>query len=149
MCSHNNTLLPAYDDLIPGMSLVHNKVNSHLSPGVTPVEHTARPRNGSVGNQILGIFNNNGNNGNSQSRSSSVPPENENGRPLTPIEFHHISSGLESAGAVEREADMHLEANLYLPKENAITAINSPQALPHRTRSHHQYFCCQCNDQFI
>ena len=34
-------------------------------------------------------------------RSSSVPPENENGRPLTPIEFHHISSGLESAGAVE------------------------------------------------
>ncbi|KAG8202540.1 hypothetical protein GWM34_02697, partial [Candida africana] len=132
LCSHNNTLLPAYDDLIPGMSLVHNQSElPPLSPGVTPVEHTARPRNGSVGNQILGIFNNNGSNGNSQSRSSSVPPENENGRPLTPIEFHHISSGLESAGAVEREADMHLEANLYLPKENAITAINSPQALPH------------------
>ena len=84
LCSHNNTLLPAYDDLIPGMSLVHNQGElPPLSPGVTPVEHTARPRNGSVGNQILGIFNNNGSNGNSQSRSSSVPPENENGRSLT------------------------------------------------------------------
>lgn len=131
LCSHNNTLLPAYDDLIPSMSLVHSHNElPPLSPGVTPVEHTERPRNGSVSNQILGMFNSN-NNGNSQSRSSSLSRENENGRSLTPIEFHHISSGLESAGAVEREADMHLEANLYQPKENAISAINSPQALPH------------------
>ncbi|RCK64863.1 Arrestin-related trafficking adapter 3 [Candida viswanathii] len=146
MCSHGNTLLPAYDDLIPrtgsSRSLLarHSGDNTPLSPGVTPVEHSNHSRSASIGNGIFGRFNSpsggsgsNSNNNSSRSRSGSYTPgDNEVDRPLTPIEFHHISAGLEDAGVVEREADMHLEANLYQPKDEAnVTAINSPQAMPH------------------
>ena len=53
------------------------------------------------------------------------------GNTSRPIEFHHISTDMD-VGATERDADMHLEANLYKPKDHmTITTINSPQAKPH------------------
>lgn len=152
LCSHGNTLLPAYDDLIPQSGSSRSLLANHsheaapLSPGVIPVEHSARSRSGSgAANGIFGRFNNNTNGGsnglntsisNSSSgrsrRGSSTIGDNGIDRPVTPIDFHHITSGLENAGVVEREADMHLEANLYQPKDEAnISAINSPQAVPH------------------
>ncbi|KAL6454190.1 ALY2 Arrestin-related trafficking adapter 3 [Candida maltosa Xu316] len=100
-CTHNNTLLPAYDDLMGGSTILSQQNRTDptpLSPGVTAVEHS-RSRNGSVTNNV---------------------------------DFHHVSAGVDACGAVEREADMHLEANLYQPKDEAnISAINSPQAMPH------------------
>ncbi|KAG5419897.1 hypothetical protein I9W82_001777 [Candida metapsilosis] len=95
LAAHNNTLLPAYDDLVDtppphGVSLRSPSQNP-LSPGVIPVD----------------------------------------GNVTQSVEFHHISTDMD-AGATERDADMHLEANLYKPKdEHTITTINSPQAKPH------------------
>lgn len=96
LAAHNNTLLPAYDDLVdtppqPQITSIGSPSQNPLSPGVIPVD---------------------GNNS-------------------RPIEFHHISTDMD-VGATERDADMHLEANLYKPKDDlTITAINSPQAKPH------------------
>ncbi|KAI5966001.1 hypothetical protein CANMA_003386 [Candida margitis] len=102
LAAHNNTLLPAYDDLVdtppPQQAMNGNNVASVISPSVNPLSP-----------EVIAV------DGNSQQ----------------PIEFHHISTDLD-VGATERDADMHLEANLYKPKDDStITTINSPQAKPH------------------
>ncbi|KAI5963181.1 uncharacterized protein KGF55_002973 [Candida pseudojiufengensis] len=130
LAAHGNTLLPAYDDLVENGELPPPPIidNSPLSPEVTPIEHSSSTSN------IRSRFENATR---SRSRSPSVANNQQTTRedsPTTPssaIEFQHISSNL-NPGVIERDADMHLEANLYKPKfESTIVAINSPQAIPH------------------
>ncbi|KAI5956965.1 hypothetical protein KGF54_000584 [Candida jiufengensis] len=127
LAAHGNTLLPAYDDLVRNgdVQQTTTPLDSPLSPEVTPIEHNHSNSNST--SNLRSRFNTATR---SRSRSSSVINQ-DNSQTSSTIEFQHINSTVHQ-GVIERDADMHLEANLYKPKdESIITAINSPQAKPH------------------
>lgn len=129
LAAHANTLLPAYDNGVPLNIPVFAPSTPPLSPGVSAVSHRntldsmvdnvdpfdtnspvrqTRPRDSSAA---------------SLSSLSAIP------RPSTP-EFLHIRSQNNNDGAIERDADMHLGANLYSPSGQSDLTL-SPQAVPH------------------
>ncbi|KAG2732875.1 hypothetical protein G9P44_003865 [Scheffersomyces stipitis] len=125
LAAHGNTLLPAYDDFVPGTTNPRFPTYSNntppLSPGVTPVDNTT----GSPG--FFSVFNKGGGSGTSTSLDavmSSSPPQASLLRSIT--------SSNNNDEPIERDADMHLEANLYSPVANeSSTKLSSPQAVPH------------------
>lgn len=111
LAAHGNTLLPAYDDGTPALAplLPHYTQSPPMSPGVVPVDYTS-PR---------GL--------------------ERRGLPLTTLlvsqapsfEFVHINLLVNNDEPIEREADMHLESNLYKPDAMLFdAALQLPQATP-------------------
>lgn len=139
LAAHSNTLLPAYNAENEAQWPVYSPSSPPLSPDVTVVD-TSNPHG------IMSLLVSQGSNPNqsssldalmhqlpsirpfaSQSRTPSRPPSRGN----TPIEFRHITS-FNNDEPIEREADMHLEANIYKPTEDVSSSpLNSPQATPH------------------
>ncbi|CAK9440070.1 uncharacterized protein LODBEIA_P41700 [Lodderomyces beijingensis] len=143
LAAHGNTMLPAYDDLVPPVAPPNSTTtppdfsNHPLSPEVIPVDHvlngtgTSSSSASSASAVVRSMFNNSARSRRSSSVGLDSALTGDVGSPARSIEFQHINSTLDLEG-VERDADMHLEANLYKPDdEEIITAINSPQAKPH------------------
>lgn len=111
LAAHNNTLLPVYTsgpEYLPEYTQL-----PPMSPGVTAIDAS----NQQTSLLLLAVF------GNTRDPSESSP------RPSTPIQFQHISSTMDNLDPIQRENDMHLDANLYLPEnEEMLSNIGSPQA---------------------
>lgn len=119
LAAHGNTLLPVYDDLIdlPDYSFATPPV----SPGVIPVDMdrligqsaASRSRSNTFGRHTRG-----------NSIHSNVPS-------VEPV-FRHIATSTGNEEPFDREADMHLDANLYKPDpEDLNPLLHSPQATPY------------------
>lgn len=118
LAAHCNTLLPAYDTE-PEFLPKYTPNSPPMSPEVTAINHIHH----NPGHLILSALSNIGGN----NSSSSAPPL----RPVTPIEFKHITSSQNNNEPIERDNNVHLEANLYQPEEpEVLDALGSPQAKP-------------------
>lgn len=103
--AHGNTLLPAYDDA-PIFA-----TSPPMSPDVTPVD----------GHGLFLLL---------ASGHTNLDATLTPSRPQSP--FHHINSPLNNDDPTERDADMHLGANLFQPEETPDEVLlHSPQAVPH------------------
>lgn len=113
LAAHLNTLLPAYDEHL-ALSSSYN-VQRHgtppLSPEVIPVDNT------------IGSDRNITTKGTENSVSLDEVIESPH------MDFEHITTHNGNIDA--SDADMHLEANLYLPPDDNRPEMASPQALPH------------------
>lgn len=121
LAAHCNTLLPAYEkpDLLkPDFLPRYTPSSPPMSPEVTLVDHGA-------GHLILSTLTGRGGLG-----SSTPVHALANLRSGLPFEFQHISSTHHNEDPIERDGDLHLEANLYQPEEAVRDALNSPQATP-------------------
>lgn len=118
LAAHCNTLLPAYD-MEPEFLPRYTPSSPPMSPDVTPVDCLHQH----AGHLILLALSGIGGN----SSKPSPPPL----RSSTPIEFRHISSMDNNDEPIERDRDVHLEANLYRPLEpEVLDALGTPQAQP-------------------
>lgn len=140
LAAHSNTLLPAYDMEMNNLWPTYSPGSPPLSPDVTAVDNS-NPQG------IMSLFVSHGSNPNQSSSldtvmaqllpvhpilSQSMIPSRVHSRATTPIEFRHISTTFNNGEPIEREADMHLDANLYQPTEDLrVSPLNSPQATPH------------------
>lgn len=117
LAAHCNTLLPAYD-LEPELLPKYTPNSPPMSPEVTAVNHSLH-----AGHLILSALSHLGD---SHNRSALSPQ-----RLATPIEFQHIASLSNNDDPIERDNDLHLEANLYQPQESEVLdQLGSPQAKP-------------------
>lgn len=120
LANHGNTLLPPYDDDVPEDYFLPKYAPSSppLSPGVEPIDNTHN-----IG-KLFSVLN----------RSDSIGSRNfgdDQQRASSPARFHHINSSSNNDEPIERDFDMHLDANLYKPRESIRNSpINSPQAMP-------------------
>lgn len=118
LAAHCNTLLPAYD-MEPEFLPKYTLNSPPMSPEVTAIDYSHH--NGHLILSALSPFG-----GNTTTSNSSTPP-----RATTPIEFQHITSSENNDEPIERDNNLHLEANLYQPEEaEVLDAIGSPQARP-------------------
>lgn len=118
LAAHCNTLLPAYDHE-PEFLPKYAPHSPPMSPEVTPIDYSHHARH----LILAALFPPGGING-----GSSIPPP----RSSTPIEFQHISTRDMNNEPIERDNDLHLEANLYKPEElKVLDALASPQAKPY------------------
>lgn len=107
--AHGNTILPAYDQHVSPIGADVNPYTPPLSPDVTVVDGSAN-------------INNRSQHSNSINQVMDVPRQ----------EFYHINTEHNNDDPIEREPDMHLEANIYKPNNSkSDPKLNSPQALPH------------------
>lgn len=124
LAAHGNTLLPAYDDHLPDSGFLpeYTPTSPPLSPGVTAVDNT----------QTMGkIFSVLSRHSNSPSRRNSVASRDVQDTP-PPETFYHLNSSNNNDEPIERDPDMHLDANIYRPNPNEVKSpLNSPQAMPH------------------
>lgn len=120
-CVHANTLLPAYD---PDDFAAFPVNSPPTSPGVTPV---------------TGMLNMGGSNQTSLDAMMEDNPRHflneryglpSRSRSPSVREFQHITTERNNDSPIERDHDMHLEANIYKPDEGEETNLNSPQAMP-------------------
>ncbi|WEJ97246.1 hypothetical protein PSN45_004795 [Yamadazyma tenuis] len=120
LAAHGNTLLPAYNEFLPEFLPEYTPASPPLSPEVIPVESTA-----TIGKLFSAL--------NPVSSNSSHKHETPSAvHSPTPEIFHHINSFDNNDDPIERDLDMHLEANLYKPDPNeSRSQLNSPQAMPH------------------
>lgn len=120
LAAHCNTLLPAYQIEEPEFLPRYTENSPPMSPGVTAV-HGGHP----VGHLIFSALS-----GFGLGPSSPVATP-EILRSATPIEFQHISSAQNNDNPIERDHDMHLEANLFQPDDALVLdVLASPQARP-------------------
>lgn len=122
LAAHGNTLLPAYDDHLPDSSFLPEYApgSPPLSPGVTPVDNTQTI--GKLFSALTSI----------SSNSSQKHEEPEEPSTIDQERFYHLNSINDNEEPLEREADMHLDANIYKPDQNGSRSqLNSPQAVPH------------------
>lgn len=120
LAAHGNTLLPAYDDALPEFLPEYTPSSPPLSPGVTAVDNTQ-----TIGKLFSAL---------SRSGSfSSHHTKHKDEEPQIPVEnFRHLNSAHNNDEPIERDADMHLEANIYKPDPaEGRSQLNSPQAMPH------------------
>lgn len=121
LAAHGNTLLPAYDDHLPESSFLpeYAPASPPLSPGVTPVDNTQ-----TIG-KLFSVLSNSSSRRNSVASNVAEPPaQNE--------VFHHLNSNNNNDEPIERDPDMHLDANIYKPAPGeSRSQFNSPQAMPH------------------
>lgn len=118
LAAHCNTLLPAYDHE-PQCLPKYTPHSPPMSPDVTPIDYSHH-----MGRLILAALSPSG----GISEGLNTPPP----RSTTPIEFQHISTRDMNNEPVERDNDLHLEANLYKPEEpKVLDALSSPQAKPY------------------
>lgn len=118
LAAHYNTLLPAYDHE-PEFLPKYTPTSPPMSPEVTAIDYSHR-----TAHLLLAVFSPfSGPNGEGTGTAPS--------RPITPIEFQHISSQVMNDEPIQRDNDVHLEANLYKPEEAQVDALNSPQAQPY------------------
>lgn len=113
LAAHVNTLLPAYDEhlvLSPSYN-VQDHATPPLSPEVIPIDNTTV-----AGRNIL-----------RKGTENSVSLDEVIERPHA--NFEHITN--HNGTFDDSDADMHLEANLYLPPDDNRPEMASPQALPH------------------
>lgn len=132
LAAHGNTLLPVYDDL---MNLPDYSFNSPpASPGVIPVE-MGRGAPSSISavmestrskSNVLGLPLRR--NSNSSTTSTTNAGHSHSVEPV----FRHITTTGSNEQPFDRDADMHLDANLYKPDpENSNHLLHSPQATPY------------------
>lgn len=123
--AHGNTLLPAYDNHENQLPQ-YTPSSPPLSPGVTPIDNTT---NNDFHNKLPTLSNSALNMTNSLDQVMEDRPPS---RSQTPVEFHHLNSSTNNDEPIARDGDMHLDANLYKPKEDSSDPhLHSPQALPH------------------
>ncbi|CAH6718994.1 arrestin-related trafficking adapter 3 [[Candida] jaroonii] len=123
LAAHGNTLLPAYDDQLPDNSFLpeYTPGSPPLSPGVTPIDTTH-----TMGKLFSAL-----NRSNSLSSQKSKT-ENELEAITSNERFYRLNSSNNNDEPLERDHDMHLEANLYKPDLNdSRSQLTSPQATPH------------------
>lgn len=119
----NHTLLPSYD-MEPDFLPVYSPNSPPMSPGVTPIDSSLQ----GVGRLLFSAF---ALGGNSTSNSGNASPVPTIQRPLSPIEFHRIASADDNEIPMERDLDLHLEANLYEPSDGEVLeTLGSVQARP-------------------
>lgn len=123
LAAHGNTLLPAYDIHQEQFLPEYTPTSPPLSPDVTPVEGSL------IGNIMAALG------GSNRTRGHSLGTHNESSsisRSQSPNQFHHLNSTANNDEPIERDMDMHLGSNLYVPKEDEHdNPLHSPQALPH------------------
>lgn len=123
LAAHNHTLLPSYD-MEPDFLPMYSPNSPPMSPGVTPLDYSLQ----GVGRLLFSAFALGGSSPNHASAHSSAPSIP---RSVTPIEFHRIASADTNETPIERDFDMHLEANLYEPSDDEVReTLGSPQARP-------------------
>ncbi|CUM50935.1 unnamed protein product [Debaryomyces fabryi] len=113
LAAHLNTLLPAYDEHL-ALSSAYNFQHHGtppLSPEVIPIDNT------------IGSDRNITTKGAENSVSLDAMIESPH------VDFEHITT--HDGNLDFSDADMHLEANLYLPPDDNRPEMASPQALPH------------------
>ncbi|CAN3372246.1 hypothetical protein DIURU_004220 [Diutina rugosa] len=124
LAAHGNTLLPAYDNgtvPAPPASLPQYCPTPPMSPGVVPVESSSSAFRSSTASAVRSLFDRH------QQGSSSGDSANS----TAPYEFMHINSSFNNDEPIERDADMHLEANLYKPDAQSVDpALHMSQAQP-------------------
>lgn len=138
LAARGNTLLPAYDNQIEQFLPEYTPSSPPLSPGVTPIECSliggvlgGSQTTGSSFGQVMGGM------GSSFGQVMSAAGSRASSRSQSPHQFHHLNSTSNNDDPIERDADMHLGANLYEPEPNQEnTPLNSPQALPHPDTFH-------------
>lgn len=124
LAAHCNTLLPAYD-MEPEFLPKYTINSPPMSPEVTAIDYSHQG-NGHLILSALSNFGGSGNNNSNNNSNSATPP-----RATTPIEFQHITRSDNNDEPIERENNIHLEANLYQPEEEEVLdALGSPQARP-------------------
>lgn len=129
LAARGNTLLPAYDNQIEQFLPEYTPTSPPLSPDVTPIECSliggilgGTQTTGSSFGQVMG--------GSGSSFGQVIGAVGS--RSQSPHQFHHLNSTSNNDDPIERDADMHLAANLYEPEPNQEnTPLNSPQAVPH------------------
>ncbi|CAK7902967.1 arrestin-related trafficking adapter 6 [[Candida] anglica] len=128
--THDNTLLPVYESQNQQTCLpLYSPSSPPLSPGVIPVD----------GCSILGNLNNASNSLDAVMETNTFSPQRNISARIPPVrelspsghEFHHLHSPDCNDVPMERDRDMHLEANLYKPKEeDCEPVLRSLQAVP-------------------
>lgn len=122
LAAHNHTLLPSYD-MEPEFLPVYTPTSPPMSPEVTALDCS---HNGGLGRLLLSAIS-----GISGQQNGSPGARLDISRPLTPLEFHHILSLNNNDVPIERDPNIHLEANLYEPPdEEVLEKLGSPQAKP-------------------
>lgn len=124
LAAHNHTLLPSYN-MEPDFLPVYSPTSPPMSPDVTPIDYSIQ----GVGRLLFSAFSL-GTTSNSSNHSGNTSPVVVP-RPLTPIEFHRIAAADDNRAPIERDLNMHLEANLYEPSDGEVLeTLGSPQARP-------------------
>lgn len=123
LAAHGNTLLPAYDDHLPESSFLpeYTPGSPPLSPDVTPIDNTQ-----TIGKLFSALTSVNSNSSHKKEEPEEDPAQ------FAPERFYHLNSLKDNDEPLEREADMHLDANVYKPNPSGSRSqLNSPQAVPH------------------
>lgn len=114
---HANTLLPAYDadfGIEQPELPTYAPVSPPMSPDVIPVDGTTNRSNSTMLRETPSF-----NNSSLDAMMHQIEPQ-----------FYHLNNL--SDEPVQREPEMHLDANLYKPdKDHSDARLKSPQALPH------------------
>lgn len=123
LAAHSHTLLPSYD-MEPDFLPVYSPNSPPMSPGVTPLDYSLQ----GVGRLLFSAF---ASGGHPPGHSATASPGPPIPRSVTPIEFHRIASSDNNQTPIERDLDLHLEANLYEPGVDEVREnLSSPQARP-------------------
>lgn len=128
LAAHGNTLLPAYDSsaavgTAPPANLPQYCPTPPMSPGVVPVESTSLALRQSTALAVRLLFD--------RHQQGSSSSDSSNGANRAPFEFMHINLLFNNDEPIERDADMHLDANLYKPDAQLIDpALHMLQAQP-------------------
>ncbi|CAH2354524.1 arrestin-related trafficking adapter 3 [[Candida] railenensis] len=136
LCVHANTLLPEYNEidrsLVPDNNVlsIDATTTPPVSPGVIPVGGSVLNNNFLQTNSLDALMDQDGRTGRSFLTEASGNRSRSRSNSSSVRTFQHIQTSGNQDEPIERDYDMHLESNLYKPKDDGESIYNSPQAMP-------------------
>lgn len=136
LCVRANTLLPEYNELdtsiVPDNNVlsIDATTTPPISPGVIPVGGSALNNNFLQTNSLDALMDQDGRTGRSFLTEASGNGSRSRSNSSSVRTFQHIQTSGSQDEPIERDYDMHLESNLYKPKDEGESIYHSPQAMP-------------------